>query len=70
MCEGQEWRGTEMWLLKPLDWYTFGSELPHSQRETVSYLVPIGDEGKVAGLVEYLPTLSVIIRESTSLFTG
>lgn len=69
VCEGRGW-GTKMWLLKPLDWYTFGSEFPNSQREKVSYLFPIGKEGKVAGLVEYLPALCVVIRESTSLFTG
>lgn len=40
--------GTNTGLLKALAWYFFGSELPSSQREQVSTLVPIGKEGQVA----------------------
>lgn len=30
--------GAKMWLPKPLDWHTLGSELSNSQGEKVSYL--------------------------------
>lgn len=53
-----------------LNWYTFGSELPNSQREKFSSLALIGKEGKLPGLAEYLATSCVGIRGSSPVFTG
>ena len=52
VCVSVGW-GPEARLLETPDCCAFGSELPHSQKEKVSYLVLTGKEGKVALSVEY-----------------